>query len=175
MAKRARAQRRYNIAGATCENCGVPATDRHHIDGDTGNNDRSNIAILCRRCHMAADGRAVRLAEMRIVPKAARPCRICLEIRQRYLRKGRCIRCERYLRRHGVERPRVAKIVRAVAFGPCMNCSTKARLRKKRCPHCYDYFQRTAQERPRERWGVILQSGQRFTSAKRDSSTGKFA
>lgn len=38
--------------------CGLrPAIDRHHIDGDTTNNDRSNITLACRRCHMVLDGR----------------------------------------------------------------------------------------------------------------------
>lgn len=53
--KRYRAVRRYRLG--SCEKCGKPATDRHHKDGDTGNNARSNIALLCRRCHMIEDGR----------------------------------------------------------------------------------------------------------------------
>ena len=41
-----------------CERCGeVPPIDRHHIDGNTKNNDPSNIACLCRRCHQIEDGR----------------------------------------------------------------------------------------------------------------------
>lgn len=41
-----------------CEACEkVPPVDRHHRDGNSQNNDPSNIAFLCRRCHMAADGR----------------------------------------------------------------------------------------------------------------------
>jgi hypothetical protein len=41
-----------------CERCGVvPPLDRHHKDGNPRNNDRSNIACLCRRCHQAVDGR----------------------------------------------------------------------------------------------------------------------
>ena len=27
----------------------------HHIDADTSNNDRSNLAALCQRCHLNAD------------------------------------------------------------------------------------------------------------------------
>lgn len=51
----------------TCEGdgCEREAVDRHHVDGDTRNNDRSNVAFLCRRCHQKIDGRsAKRVAEM---------------------------------------------------------------------------------------------------------------
>ena len=40
-----------------CEECEAPAVDRHHKDGDPSNNDLTNVASLCRRCHMLADGR----------------------------------------------------------------------------------------------------------------------
>ena len=53
--KRKRAQRRYPMG--PCEQCGKPGRDRHHINGDINNNRPDNIAILCRRCHMQADGR----------------------------------------------------------------------------------------------------------------------
>jgi len=53
--KRERAQKLYLLAA--CEICGAKAVDRHHIDGDTGNNTPENIARLCRRCHMTVDGR----------------------------------------------------------------------------------------------------------------------
>ena len=47
-----------------CEHpdCTAPAADRHHIDGDTLNNTRANLAGLCRRHHMEADGRLAALA-----------------------------------------------------------------------------------------------------------------
>jgi hypothetical protein len=54
--KRERTQKMFRLAEA-CESCGEKAVDRHHIDGDPGNNVLSNIASLCRRCHMVADGR----------------------------------------------------------------------------------------------------------------------
>lgn len=62
---RSRAQRLYRQVGA-CTACGAERAERHHIDGNTANNETENIAILCRRCHMATDGRlsAVR-AQMR--------------------------------------------------------------------------------------------------------------
>jgi hypothetical protein len=53
---RSRAQRRYRDIGP-CWDCGAEKAERHHIDGDTANNDLSNIAIVCRRCHMQRDGR----------------------------------------------------------------------------------------------------------------------
>lgn len=55
-AARDRLKRRVPVSGP-CETCGEPAMDRHHKDGSTHNNDPSNIAMLCRRCHMEADGR----------------------------------------------------------------------------------------------------------------------
>lgn len=59
--KRERIQKRISLKGVVCESCRVaPATDRHHIDSDPGNNVRENIALLCRRCHMTADGRLER-------------------------------------------------------------------------------------------------------------------
>lgn len=64
--KRERTQALFPVGGP-CERCGeAPSTDRHHIDGDTGNNVRGNIAILCRRCHMIVDGRLERLHQSRI-------------------------------------------------------------------------------------------------------------
>lgn len=41
--------------------CGKQA-ERHHKDDNTANNDPSNIAFLCRRHHVLADGRMSRLA-----------------------------------------------------------------------------------------------------------------
>lgn len=41
-----------------CERCGeVKTLDWHHVDGDTSNNVRENLAALCRRCHQIVDGR----------------------------------------------------------------------------------------------------------------------
>lgn len=41
-----------------CERCGsVPPRDRHHKDANPRNNNRANIAFLCRRCHQEVDGR----------------------------------------------------------------------------------------------------------------------
>jgi hypothetical protein len=55
-AGRFRARKKYKLG--KCENCGKEATDRHHRDGNPLNNDPPNVKILCRKCHMLADGRA---------------------------------------------------------------------------------------------------------------------
>lgn len=64
-AARARARRLYSLDGIACEyqGCEELAKDRHHINGDTRNNDRSNIRFLCRRHHMVEDGRLDALME----------------------------------------------------------------------------------------------------------------
>lgn len=56
MAGRRRAQRMYPVIGA-CIRCGAGKAERHHVDGNTLNNRSSNIAVLCRKCHMELDGR----------------------------------------------------------------------------------------------------------------------
>lgn len=99
-----RAQKMYPLGD--CEMCGNPAVERHHKDGDVGNNSRENILICCRRCHMVADGRIEKLKATRKPRRIRRKdCVIC---GQEYfpLRKGRCSKCEYYFRSHGTERPR---------------------------------------------------------------------
>jgi hypothetical protein len=102
--KRARAQRAYALTG--CERCGAPATDRHHRDGDTGNNEPENVALLCRRCHMALDGRLAEFVSHSMSqrgPQPPKPCSNCTRP-SKPLRGGRCHACDEYLRRRGVER-----------------------------------------------------------------------
>lgn len=55
---RTRAERKYALE--PCETCGEQnkRIDRHHKDGNTLNNERENIKFLCRKCHMAEDGRS---------------------------------------------------------------------------------------------------------------------
>lgn len=53
---RSRALRKYKERAA-CEACGSQKSERHHKDGNTRNNAPENIARLCRKCHMIADGR----------------------------------------------------------------------------------------------------------------------
>lgn len=35
----------------TCEACGAPATDVHHVNGIAAGNGPDNLASVCRRCH----------------------------------------------------------------------------------------------------------------------------
>ncbi len=79
-----------------CERCGAPGMDRHHRDGNPGNNVRSNIWILCRRCHMDVDGRLHR----------ARPgaCVVCARV-VLHRTRARCHSCDVYFHRTGRERP----------------------------------------------------------------------
>lgn len=104
--KRMRAQRRYKLG--PCERCRKPGTDRHHKDANTGNNEPSNIMILCRRCHMTVDGR---LPAFVVAGEPARrrnaqpkPCIHCGRP-WKYLRKGRFPACNNYFRKYGSERP----------------------------------------------------------------------
>jgi hypothetical protein len=53
---RAHARRLLPVIGVCAECERAPATERHHWDGDAGNNDR-NVVPVCRRCHMRLDGR----------------------------------------------------------------------------------------------------------------------
>src|SRR3990167_1452470 len=60
---RSRALRLYPRVGV-CTSCGAARAERHHIDGNTANNEPSNIAIICRRCHMQHDGRLAEFSEL---------------------------------------------------------------------------------------------------------------
>jgi hypothetical protein len=108
-AGRMRARARYKIIDR-CTHCGKPATDRHHVDGNTLNNEPENVAPLCRRCHMALDGRldALRvLAVDNARRKALLPPKRCVvcSVPSNPLTKGRCKACLMYFRRTGRERP----------------------------------------------------------------------
>lgn len=101
--KRARAQRKYPIKD--CQECGREATERHHIDDDTGNNDPENIMILCRRCHMKIDGRLEIFLSYRNTKKVPPlPCDNCKRL-AKPLRRGLCHACNEYQRRNGITRP----------------------------------------------------------------------
>lgn len=96
--KRHRAWRRFSLG--PCERCGNPGTDRHHRNGNL--DDLRDIAILCRRCHMQSDGRLERLKSIASSYKRRRsdqPCNNC-GAKAFPLRKGRCHRCNEYLRRN---------------------------------------------------------------------------
>lgn len=104
-AGRARARRAYSLG--PCTACGERASDRHHVDGDTLNNDPSNVVPLCRRCHMERDGRMASVTRrMRTLssPQPPKPCRNCGWL-YNPMRHGRCVACAAYFTRTGSERP----------------------------------------------------------------------
>jgi len=104
--KRNRARRRFQLP-PLCTRCWqTPACDRHHRDGNTGNNEPSNIAMVCRRCHMQLDGRLDKLADIvRSRPDVPpKPCTNC-GTPYKPLRKGLCAACSRYLSKNGTMRP----------------------------------------------------------------------
>lgn len=49
---RQKAKRLYPIQDDQCSDCDNPATDHHHIDGNTHNNTIDNVIKLCRVCHL---------------------------------------------------------------------------------------------------------------------------
>lgn len=106
--KRERARRRYALG--PCELCGKRGIERHHFDGDTGNNAASNIKILCRRCHMLSDGRLDAFIELgrssgARQSKPSRECRICGRVSPpKRMWKDRCHRCNEFWRRNGIDR-----------------------------------------------------------------------
>lgn len=91
-----------------CERCGARAIDRHHVDGDTGNNSLGNVVCLCRRCHMIEDGRMARFLETGRRThisnrKPPRPCKTCHALATVFW-YGECHACNEYRRRRGVSR-----------------------------------------------------------------------
>ena len=45
-------RRKFRLAHALClQCCYVPATERHHADGDTANNTAMNVWLVCAPCH----------------------------------------------------------------------------------------------------------------------------
>ena len=63
-AGRQRARKLYPIAeDQECDRCTAEATERHHIDGNPLNNERSNIEYLCTPCHGRTRAARVRRAE----------------------------------------------------------------------------------------------------------------
>lgn len=157
--KRERAQRMYPLED--CEKCGKKAVDRHHINGDTGDNRRENIMLLCRRCHMAEDGRLYNLfvgpklprhllakerkrLEKMGLRKQPEPCSRCSKD-YKPLRRGLCHACDMYKRRTGIDRP----LVKVPSIpDDCTHCATpKSVYAKGLCRNCYSYKQRTGRDR----------------------------
>lgn len=105
--KRERAQHLFALG--PCERCGEPGVERHHKDGDPGNNKRRNVKIVCRRCHMAIDGRLER-ATASLVARSQifQPLKPCVNCKRPFkpLRRGKCHACYDYFHRVGKERPK---------------------------------------------------------------------
>ncbi len=68
---RSRAERLFPVIGP-CVKCGNRKSERHHKNGNTLDNRKSNIAVLCRRCHMRSDGRLAQFKKLALKnqPKA---------------------------------------------------------------------------------------------------------
>lgn len=141
--KRERTQKLFRLR--PCEHCGVQATDRHHIDDDTGNNHPNNIMILCRRCHMIEDGRLENLRKNAPTPLPPRPCANCDRMVTRFWH-GECETCYAFRRRTGKKRPPVMVSLRQVraashAAEPCSQCGRPknwgSRGCKGMCGSCY--------------------------------------
>lgn len=151
---RSRARKLYDLG--ICEQCGVPASDRHHKDGNTLNNTRSNIAMLCRRCHMKVDGRLDSFKKMASgkkgkAMKEPRVCVVCSGL-AKIMRNGRCPRCADYLWRTGIERPMNCRrgIRPRSEVTPCPVCTRLTRLKTKgRCVVCYNYWKLNGRDRER--------------------------
>lgn len=90
---RRRAIKMYRLG--KCDLCDKPATDRHHKDDNTANNNPDNIQFLCRHHHMAIDGRLDKLAEYSRLNHRPLPPTPCIQCDRLYkpLRKGLCSRC----------------------------------------------------------------------------------
>ena len=112
-----------------CDMCSEKAMDRHHIDGNPINNNSQNILFLCRKCHMAIDGRLELLpARYKHQIKLPEPCINC-GTPSKPLRKGLCHSCNEYLRRTNKRRPMFAPNSRSVTV-PMENLVLSLRKKK---------------------------------------------
>lgn len=122
--KRDRARVRYPVLGK-CEHegCEKWSTDRHHVDGDTGNNEPDNIRQLCRRHHMEEDGRleGFRRTQRLNTRRQKKPPMKCIECGRSSPRKRiwyqRCHACNERARRHWAA---------AVRGKKCCRCNGRA-------------------------------------------------
>ncbi len=146
-----RARQKYPVIG-NCERCvEKPATDRHHKDGNTLNNDRSNVAFLCRKCHMEEDGRMETLNNLPRPKHAPKPCANCGGLTHA-LRKRRCHKCNEYFRRNGIEWTPEGdhRFGKRAPDHYCDNCKrlVVSGWSKGRCPTCRLYKTAHGIERP---------------------------
>jgi hypothetical protein len=102
-AKRIRAGKLYPLDA--CEGCGEKATEHHHVDGNTGDNRRSNVRLLCRRCHV--DAHMAMGTYLARAPRPVQPPKPCTHCGRLYKprRRGLCGTCAEYQRRHAASRP----------------------------------------------------------------------
>jgi NMD protein affecting ribosome stability and mRNA decay len=91
--------------GELCEHCPRLAVDHHHKDGNDLNNQADNIAKLCRRCHLLADGR-LEVLKASHMPKGWKGIRYCSDCGAETspMRKGMCARCYHWWKRKGTHR-----------------------------------------------------------------------
>ena len=136
-----------------CELCGDPGKDRHHVDGDPGNNAATNIMLLCRRCHMIEDGRMKNLVGRN---QDLSPCRHCGRPHKTSLgfSHGMCNACRSYYIRNGINRPlewlndQFRLVIPAKPPSPCIICYQDYKpLRRGRCHSCNEYFRRNGKDR----------------------------
>jgi len=132
------------------ENCPNKAVERHHINGNTFDNIRSNVLFLCRRCHMKLDGRLekfVSTSTSKRGPQPPKPCVNCGKETNR-LWHGHCHTCNEYQRRNGIERPyrvdgRVEKTLHLHEL-PCKRCGRPANIVgnpiRGYCKSCHTYL-----------------------------------
>lgn len=110
---RMQAQIMYPAIGI-CEDCQkVAASQRHHIDENTMNNDRANLKFLCKSCHM-------RRHEVRRTRRPPRACANCGRM-ETHLARNKCGRCKAYYYRHGIDRPQGDAIPRRIPPTHCVN------------------------------------------------------
>lgn len=115
---RARARHRY--PSVKCESCnqGNRRLDRHHKDGNALNNEPSNIAILCRRCHMIADGRLDVLREQATAAGAIGNAIARINTRLRLDARTHC--------KHGHEYTPINTRYRKTGTRICLTCQIEA-------------------------------------------------
>ena len=99
LVKKGRLPRASTLA---CVDCGGPALDYDHHLGYASSH-HFDVQPVCRRCHMKRS-----VARGETPPPPRRPtvvaCVICGRAEGPF-RRGRCVRCRDYFRRHGGERP----------------------------------------------------------------------
>lgn len=113
---RARAKRWYPDA-SPCERCGAEKAERHHRDANPLNNEPGNIAWLCRKCHVAVDGRAARFAATRCPGESHGMAKLTDAIvRQARARFALGESAAAIAREHGVDRHTMSRAIRGITW-----------------------------------------------------------